>query len=75
MSAITVPDDLEEMLQFVARQTGRPLEELIREALDQFLEEWENQHDAKDAHLALEAYQREGGGIPWEQVKQELGLR
>ncbi|MBF0098728.1 MAG: hypothetical protein HQM04_08020 [Magnetococcales bacterium] len=58
---IAIPADMEEMFQFVAKETGRPLEELVREALDRFLEEWEERQDAEDARIALEEYRRNPG--------------
>ncbi|WP_130472887.1 hypothetical protein [Candidatus Magnetaquicoccus inordinatus] len=75
MMAIELPSDTEEMFQSVSRETGRPLKELVQEALDRFLEEWENRQDAEDARIALEEYERTGVSVPWEQVKQEMGLR
>ncbi|MBF0098724.1 MAG: CopG family transcriptional regulator [Magnetococcales bacterium] len=72
---IAIPADMEEMLQFVAKETGRPLEELVREALDRFLEEWEERQDAEDARIALEEYRRNpGSALPLDDVLRELGF-
>ncbi|MBF0098726.1 MAG: ribbon-helix-helix protein, CopG family [Magnetococcales bacterium] len=73
---IAIPADMEEMFQFVAKETGRPLEELIREALDRFLEEWEERQDAMDADRAYREFKESGEkGIPWEVVKAEMDAR
>ncbi|MEO5341330.1 MAG: hypothetical protein H7837_12585 [Magnetococcus sp. MYC-9] len=49
------------MFQSVSRETGRPMKELVQEALDRFLEEWEDRQYAEDARKALEEHQRNPG--------------
>ena len=49
------------MFQSVSRETGRSLKELVQEALDRFLEEWEDRRDAEDAKKALGEYRRNPG--------------
>ena len=61
MLAIELPSDTEEMFQSVSRETGRSLKELVQEALDHFLEEWEDRQDAEDAKKAVEEYHRNPG--------------
>lgn len=61
MLAIELSSDTEEMFQTVARETGRSMKELVQEALDRFLEEWEDRQDAEDAKKALEEYRRNPG--------------
>ncbi|WP_130472110.1 hypothetical protein [Candidatus Magnetaquicoccus inordinatus] len=73
---IAIPADMEEMFQFVAKETGRPLEELIREALDRFLEDWEDRQDAIDADRVYREFKESGEvGIPWEVVKAEMDAK
>ncbi|MEO5331449.1 MAG: hypothetical protein H7839_05445 [Magnetococcus sp. YQC-5] len=73
MLAIELSSNTEALFQSVSRETGRPLNDLVQEALNRFLEEWEEQQDVMDAGIALREYEQTGG-VPWTQVKQELGL-
>ncbi|MBF0425732.1 MAG: ribbon-helix-helix protein, CopG family [Magnetococcales bacterium] len=73
MHTVQLTDDMEEMFRAVAAQTGRPLDELIRDALNHFLEEWEDARDAEDAERAYHAFEESGeAGTPWEVVKAEM---
>ncbi|MBF0419049.1 MAG: ribbon-helix-helix protein, CopG family [Magnetococcales bacterium] len=73
MTTISLPMEFEEPFQDLARKTGRSLEELMREAMANYLE------DMADADEANRFYQEfKGGrepGIPWEQVKAEMDLK
>ena len=76
MLAIELSSDTEEMFQTVARETGRSMKELVQEALDRFLEEWEDRQDAEDADRLYREFKESGeAGIPWETVKAELDAR
>ncbi|MEO5370493.1 MAG: hypothetical protein H7833_10540 [Magnetococcus sp. DMHC-1] len=73
MHAIHIPTDMEEMFQFIANKTGRSLDDLIQDALDHFLVEWEDQQDAIEADRLYREFKESGEkGIPWEQVKAKL---
>ncbi|MBF0179620.1 MAG: hypothetical protein HQM03_06290 [Magnetococcales bacterium] len=67
---LPLPDDLAESFRALAEEAGQTLHECIVSAMQRYLEEME---DVEDARLALEEYEREGG-VPWERVKEELGL-
>ncbi len=76
MLAIELPSDTEEMFQSVSRETGRSLKELVQEALDRFLEEWEDRQDAMDADRLYREFRESGeAGIPWETVKSGLDAK
>ena len=76
MLAIDLPSDTEEMFQSVSRETGRSLKELVQEALDRFLEEWEDRQDAMDADRLYREFKESGEvGIPWETVKSGLDAK
>ncbi|MBF0163801.1 MAG: hypothetical protein HQL97_13285 [Magnetococcales bacterium] len=63
MLAIEMSTDMEEMFQSVSRETGRPLHDLVHEAMDRFLEEWEDLKDAQEAAKVLEEYRRNPGPV------------
>ncbi|MBF0369398.1 MAG: hypothetical protein HQL52_08085 [Magnetococcales bacterium] len=76
MQTIQLSQDMEEMFQTLAKETGRPLKELIHEALDRFLHEWEDQQDAEESERLYREYMESGEpGIPWEQVKADMDLK
>ena len=60
MLAIELPSDTEEMFQSVSRETGRSLKELVQEALDRFLEEWEERQDAAEAARRYREFKESG---------------
>ncbi|MEO5332999.1 MAG: hypothetical protein H7839_13350 [Magnetococcus sp. YQC-5] len=61
MLAFELTTDREQLFRSVSNETGRPLNELVYEALDRFLEEWEDKQDVDDARKALQEYQRNPG--------------
>lgn len=63
MLAIELSTDMEEMFRSVSQATGRPLADLVQEAMDRFLEDWEDLKDAQDAQAVLEAYRRNPGPV------------
>lgn len=76
MLAIELPLNTEEMFQSVSRETGRSIHELVQEALDRFLEEWEDRQDAVDADCLYREFKESGEeGIPWDMVKAELDTK
>lgn len=76
MLSITLPDIMERQLKAVIAKTGGTISELVENAVERYFRELEeDQDDIKAASLALKEYERDGGGIPWEQVKRELELR
>ncbi|MBF0132895.1 MAG: hypothetical protein HQL75_09965 [Magnetococcales bacterium] len=76
MLAIELSADTEEMFQMVSQKTGRPLDVLVQEALDRFLEEWEDQQDVVEAQQLYREF-KEGGepGISWKDVKSSMDLK
>ena len=50
--SISLPDDLAARLQDLCRQTGRSLNDLVAEALEENLENLEDLDDLEDLHLA-----------------------
>ncbi|MEO5331439.1 MAG: hypothetical protein H7839_05395 [Magnetococcus sp. YQC-5] len=76
MLTIELPSGTEEMFQSVSKETGRSLNELVQDALDRFLEAWEDQQDAADADRFYREFQESGeAGTPWETVKAELDAK
>ncbi|HAT50872.1 MAG: hypothetical protein HQL07_14180 [Nitrospirae bacterium] len=76
MLAIELSADVEEMFRTVSQKTGRPLDELVQEALDRFLEEWEDQRDAVEAQQLYREFKEDGEqGIPWKDVKSSMDLK
>ncbi|MBF0152291.1 MAG: hypothetical protein HQL64_00910 [Magnetococcales bacterium] len=61
MLAIELSPDTEETFRLLSEETGRPLNELVQDALDHFLAEWEDQKDVEYAKKTLEEYQRNPG--------------
>lgn len=75
MHTIQLTHDIESMFQTVAYKTGRTLEELVNEALDRFLEEWEDQQDTEEAQQIYREFKESGEpGIPFDQVLKNAGL-
>ncbi|MEO5349483.1 MAG: hypothetical protein H7836_07555 [Magnetococcus sp. YQC-3] len=75
MFSVTLPDAMEGQLKAVIEETGGTISELVANAVDRYLREIEeDRQDIEAARLALEEYERDGGGVPWEQFKRELGL-
>lgn len=76
MLAIELSADVEKMFRTVSQKTGRPLDELVQEALDRFLEEWEDQRDAVEAQQLYREFKEDGEqGIPWKDVKSSMDLK
>lgn len=66
---------MEGQLKAVVEETGGTISELVADAVNRYLREMEEERqDIEAARLALEEYERDGGAVPWEQLKQELGL-
>ncbi|MEO5341304.1 MAG: hypothetical protein H7837_12440 [Magnetococcus sp. MYC-9] len=75
MLAIELPSDTEAMFQSVSRETGLSLKELVQEALDRFLEEWEDRQDAAEAVRRYREFKESGeAGISLDDMIRELGL-
>lgn len=75
MHTIPLTKDFEEMFQFIANKTGRPLEDLVHEALDHFLEAWEDQQDAEEAQQLYRAFKESGEqGVSFDEVLKSAGL-
>lgn len=76
MHTIQLTHDMEAMFRSVARKTGQSLDQLVHEALDRFLEEWEDQQDSEEVQrLYLEFKESGEQGIPWEQVKTKMDTK
>jgi RHH-type rel operon transcriptional repressor/antitoxin RelB len=65
---ITLPKELEDRLDSIARITGRTKEECARDAIIEFIEE------AEDYQIAVERLKRNEPTIPLEEVKRRLAL-
>lgn len=75
MIDITVSDDLEGQLRRVANEFGGSIDNLVEEALRHYLIEMEqDRQDIASARLALEEYEKEGGGITLNELASELGI-
>jgi len=72
MLAVRLPEELEQRLNALARQTGRPKSYYVREALLEYME------DLEDTYLADRALEEiragRSGTTPLEEVARELGL-
>lgn len=68
MASINFSPELEAKLAQLAAQSGRSVEELIREAVADYVEEQE------DGERALEILRRNEPTIPLDEVKRNLGL-
>ena len=66
--AVRLPDDLENGLEYLAKETGHSKSYYIKKALKKFLE------DYSDYHLALSRLKEKNPTIPYEQIRKELGL-
>ncbi|MBF0427832.1 MAG: ribbon-helix-helix protein, CopG family [Magnetococcales bacterium] len=74
MLTVTIPDDLAESFRLLAEGAGQSLHECIAGVMRRYLDEMEELEDVEDARFALEEYERNGGGVPWDQVKRDLGI-
>ncbi len=68
VGSIHFSPELEAKLERLAAQTGRSVEEVIREAVADYVEEQE------DGERALEILRRNEPTIPFDEVKRRLGL-
>lgn len=68
MLAVRLPDDVEQRIEALARQTGRTKSFYVREALVEYLD------DLEDYYLAEARQKKSKPGIPLEDVERELGL-
>ena len=81
MKKVTVvfeDDDLYTAVKMEAARLNRSVEDVIREALEHWLEAQEEAEDLADYHERMAEY-REKGGIPWEEgdrrIQKILGER
>lgn len=65
---ITLPKELEDRLDSLAKSLGRTKDECAREAIIEFIE------DEEDYRIAVERLKRNEPTIPLEEVKRRLGL-
>ncbi|MEO5364152.1 MAG: hypothetical protein H7838_11095 [Magnetococcus sp. DMHC-8] len=76
MFSVTLPDTMEGQLKAVIEETGGTISELVANAVDRYLRELEeDRQDVEAARLALEEYERDGGGISLDEFVRELGLQ
>ena len=68
MLAIRLPEDIEQRLEALARETGRTKTTLAREAILEYID------DLEDFYLAEARARRNRKTIPLEDVERELGL-
>lgn len=68
MIAVRLPKELETQLERVATETHRSKSYYIRKALEQFLE------DREDYLLAVARLEEKNPRIPYEKIREELGL-
>ncbi len=67
-TSIRLESEIERKLETLARKTGRTKTWYIRQAIREYLEEWE------DFHLALTRLEKERGEIDLKEVRRRLGL-
>ena len=67
-TSIRLDDQTEERLRALARRTGRTKTFYIREAIREYLDEWE------DYHLAVSRLDEEDGEIELAEVSRRIGL-
>ncbi|MBF0626555.1 MAG: hypothetical protein HQL82_17345 [Magnetococcales bacterium] len=73
MTTISVPVELEAPFLDLAQRTGRAMDDLIWEAMANYLEDMA---DAEDANRLYREFKDSGEpGISWERVKAELDLK
>ena len=68
MLAIRLPDDIEQRLDALARETGRTKTALAREAILEYMD------DLEDFYLAEARARKNRKTIPLEEVERQLGL-
>jgi RHH-type rel operon transcriptional repressor/antitoxin RelB len=68
MLAIRLPDDIEQRLDALARETGRTKTALAREAILEYMD------DLEDFYLAEARARKNRKTIPREEVERQLGL-
>ncbi|MBF0135990.1 MAG: hypothetical protein HQL65_07100 [Magnetococcales bacterium] len=75
MLAVTLPDTMEKQLHAMVEETGGTITELVVHAIERYLQEMEeDRQDIAAARLALEEYERDGGGVSLDEFVQELGF-
>ena len=69
MSATTLrlPETKLKALRVISALTGRPMSKIVEELVDQFLEDYSDLQEAREAL-------KEDGTVPWLQLRRELGL-
>lgn len=73
MTTISLPMELEVPFKDLARKTGRSMDDLVREALANYLED---KADADEANRLYKEFKENGEpGIPWERAKAEMDLK
>jgi len=68
MLAIRLPEEIEQRLEALARETGRTKTTLAREAILEYIE------DLEDFYLAEARARRNRKTIPLDEVERQLGL-
>jgi len=69
---VEISNELNNFLTNIAKQLHRQEDNIVREALQAYLEEM--QEDIEDAEEALKRLNQNSKTIPWEQVQRECGL-
>lgn len=73
MTTISLPLELEAPFKDLARKTGRSMDDLMREAMANYLEDTA---DAEEANRLYKEFKESGEpGISWEQAKAEMDLK
>ncbi|MBF0283991.1 MAG: hypothetical protein HQL51_05985 [Magnetococcales bacterium] len=76
MIALTLPQEAENRLQELAHETGRSVEECLKEAAFLYLEAMEERRDAADARVVLEEHRRAPGApFTLDDALERYGLR
>lgn len=68
MHAVDIPDDLDRQLAELARKAGRSKADMVRHALREWLEDYE------DALVVKERLAKENPRVSLEELERELGL-
>ncbi len=61
MNTFSIPVEFEDSFDSLSKKTGRSTEELLREAMANFIEDMEDREDAKEAKRILDEYRQNPG--------------
>ncbi|MBF0159355.1 MAG: hypothetical protein HQL58_07495 [Magnetococcales bacterium] len=75
MVTVELSEEFEQGFSVLSHETGRSVGDLIHDALECFLEEWQDKQDAILADRLLQEFEESGeSGIPFEELLKESGF-